>query len=224
MKREIASRFAVIVGNFTHRLVLWESTRYTACMRPLVLASSSPRRKEILKILGIPFSVVEPCFDEVLPEGMDAEHATEFFAEQKALCAARELHNGGQSAPVLASDTAIVLDKTLYGKPADAREAASFLRRFSAKTHIVYSSIAFCAEHSIKPITRTSKTLVTFKPLSDAEIAWYTATDEWRGVAGGYRVQEKGACFITRIDGLPSGVMGLPVFDVYELLREQGYF
>jgi septum formation protein len=193
-------------------------------MKPLVLASSSPRRKEILKMLGVPFRVAVPCFDEALPQGMDAARAADFFAEQKALCAMRELQNSGQSAPVLAGDTAIVLDGTLYGKPSDAREAASFLRRFSAKTHTVYSSIAFCAEHSAKPVIRASKTLVTFKPLSDAEIAWYTATNEWRGAAGGYRVQEKGACFITRVDGLPSGVTGLPIFDVYELLREQGYF
>ena len=175
-------------------------------------------------MLGVPFRVVAPCFEEALPGGMDVERATEFFAEQKALCAVRELHDSGQSASVLAADTAIVLEGRLYGKPADAREAASFLRRFSAKTHTVYSSAAFCAEGSTKPAIRTSKTLVTFKPLSDAEIAWYIAAGEWQGAAGGYRVQEKGACFITRVDGLPSGVMGLSIFDVYDLLREQGYF
>jgi septum formation protein len=193
-------------------------------MKQLVLASTSPRRAQILSMLGVPFRIVEPHFKEELPQGMDAARAAEFFASQKALCAARELQNSGQSAPVLAADTAIVLDGTLYGKPADAREAAFFLRCFSAKTHAVYSGIAFCAENSTEPIVRASKTLVTFKPLSDAEIAWYTATDEWRGAAGGYRVQEKGACFITRVDGLPSGVVGLPVFDVYELLQSQGYF
>jgi septum formation protein len=147
---------------------------------------------------------------------------------QKALSAAKKIWRGGEFPDILAADTAVVLDGALYGKPMDAEEAAAFLRDFSGRTHAVYSAVALIAGNRESadgtdslpfPTVRSRKAEVTFKTLDDGEIAGYVSTGEWKGAAGGYRIQGRGACFIEHVSEVPGCVAGLPILDVYELLR-----
>jgi septum formation protein len=194
--------------------------KFSIVMKPIILASSSPRRAEILKTMGIPFEIIRPPCEEILPDGLRVEQASEFLAAQKVRSVVPLLSD---DAWVLGADTVIILDGKLYGKPKDADDAASFLRDFSGKTHTVYSGIALQSPGN-DMLSRTSKTDVTVKELSEREIIWYLSTGEWQGAAGGYRVQGQGACFTTHLSGSPSGVMGLSIFDLYDMLLSLGYF
>ncbi|MDR1785254.1 MAG: Maf family protein [Spirochaetaceae bacterium] len=184
-------------------------------VEPLILASSSPQRGAILTGLGIPFKTALPQCDETLPEDMSADAAAGYLAERKA----RSVPGG--AGWVLGADTVVVLGGRIYGKPRDESEAARFLGALSGRTHTVYSALALRRGDRVD--TRTSATEVTFKTLHEGEIAWYVDTGEWRGAAGGYRIQGRGARFISRIFGSPSGVVGLPIFELYDILVSRGY-
>jgi septum formation protein len=193
-------------------------------VKSVILASSSPQRSQILRSLNIPFRVIVPDCEEILPPDTDPCFASEFFAVQKIESVLSRFQPDSRFPWVLASDTAIVFNAKLYGKPRDAREAASFLHDFSGNTQTVYNSIVLYNGMRQSRTVRTAKTDVVFKTLSDNEIAWYIQTAEWRGAAGGYRLQGNGACFISRISGSPSGVTGLSVSDLYDIMKEQDYF
>lgn len=192
-------------------------------MEPIILASSSPRRQELLTKLGIPFQVVMPEIDETIPENMNAEKAVEYFATKK-IHAALKLLPQGQTIPwVLSADTLISLDDKIYGKPANQDEAISFLQEFSGKEQTILSSVALFNGKLNYLSTRVNKTKVLFAHLSNEEIEWYINTGEWHGVAGAYRIQGFASCFIQKIEGSYTSVVGLPLFEFYDILKEQAY-
>ena len=165
----------------------------------LTLASRSPQRRAILEQLGVDFRVEPPDVEEVA------------HGEPRALVLenARRKCRSVEGEWVLGVDTAVVLDGRAFGKPADAAEAATLLRRLSGRTHEVMSAIALRrggAERSEVAVTG-----VRFLLLEDREVDWYVETGEWRGRAGGYAIQGRGAALVAAIDGDYWNVVGLPV-------------
>jgi septum formation protein len=171
----------------------------------LVLASASPQRKAILEQLGVEFTV-KPADVEELTQGDPREVVLE-NAVRKVRAVEGEM--------VLGCDTEVFLDGRIFGKASDEQQAEDYLRQLSGRTHEVHSGLALATVHC--PLsTAHSMTKVTFRNLSDAEIAWYLRTGEWRGRAGAYAIQGRGSALVERIDGDFWNVVGLPV---PELLR-----
>jgi septum formation protein len=189
-------------------------SRLSVLHSPLVLASASPRRAEILASLRIPF-VVRPADvpEEPLP-GETAETAAARLAADKAAAAAER----DPDSWVLAADTLVFLDGRILGKPRDDGEAAAMLRALSGREHGVVTAVRLRRGDShgagLAEISR-----VRFAPMTEGEIAWYVASGEPRDKAGAYGVQGLGARFIQEIHGSFTNVMGLPARGVYELLR-----
>ena len=192
-------------------------------MEPIILASASPRRQEILSNLNIPFKIIFPDVDETLPEDISLENAPEYFATKKVQSVIK-MFPPEQTLPwILGADTAIIYKNKLYGKPENAAEAEEFLKVFSGYTHQVISALALFNGKLNYLDTRVSVNQVTFKKLTDKEIQWYLDTDEWHGVAGGYRVQGKAQLFINNIKGSFSSIMGLSISDFYEIMQAHNY-
>ncbi len=166
---------------------------------PLVLASSSPQRRAILEQLGVDFRVVPPEVEE-LGEG-----------DPRAMVVANALRKArAVEAPrVLGVDTAVVLDGRVFGKPADADEAATFLHRLSGRTHEVWSGIALIEDGGQRSGHCTTR--VRFRLLEQPDVDWYLATGEWRERAGAYAIQGRGAALVESIEGDYWNVVGLPV-------------
>lgn len=193
-------------------------------MEPIILASSSPRRQEILKELGIPFKVIMPEIDETIPTDIPTDKLSEYFATRKVDAVMRSLPQGQFIPWILGCDTLIIDEYgTPYGKPETQEEATKYLQKLSGKTHRVISSIALFNSKLNYLDTRTNETYVTFKEMSQEEINWYVNTGEWHGAAGGYRIQGKASMFIKKIEGSYSSVVGLPIFEIYDIMLEQGY-
>ena len=192
-------------------------------MEPIILASGSPRRQEILKTLGVPFQVIIPEVDESELDGVELEKISEYLASKKVEYVSKILPAKKEVPWILGADTTMIMDGKVYGKPADIDEAVMFLKEFSGRTHTVYTSIALYNGRLKYLSTRTARTDVTFAPLSQDEIDWYISTGEWHNVAGGYRIQGFGSYFIRKIEGTSSTVIGLPLFELYDMLKEQGY-
>lgn len=179
----------------------------------LVLASSSPGRRELLGQLGIHFEVKAANLDET-------QHGDE-GARQYVERLAREKSQAVDGSVVLAADTSVVLDDQVLGKPgADVSLATSMLERLSGRSHEVLTGIAVRSNSGV--ISRVVKSEVLFRALSPAEIAWYVGTGEGADKAGGYALQGKASAFITSVIGSPSNVIGLPLTETIELLRAAG--
>jgi septum formation protein len=190
--------------------------------RPLIiLASGSPRREAILTMLGIPFKAIPSQIDEQLEPGIPVEQAPELLAIQKARSVAARLPDTVKTPWVLGADTLVILEGKPYGKPADMAQARQFLTVLSGRTHRVVTALALHHRHTGTTDTCTCIAEVTFAPLSDRDISWYLGTNEWQGVAGAYRMQGRGACFVTHIDGLESTVVGLPIEPLFALLKSK---
>lgn len=182
----------------------------------LVLASSSPRRRELLAALGLTPEIVAAGVDETLEPGEDAFRAAERLALAKTAAVAA-LH---PEALVIAADTLVVLDGRALGKPRDGREATEMLSALAGRAHQVVTGVALAL--SGRTVSGRDTTNVTFAPISAQEIARYVATDEPSDRAGAYAVQGIGGLFVTRVDGSPSNVVGLPVRLVYQLAARLG--
>lgn len=192
-------------------------------MEPIILASGSPRRQETLKTLGIPFQVIIPEIDESISEGIELERISEYLASKKVEYVSKMLPAKQEVPWILGADTVMIMDGKVYGKPADIDEAVGYLQDFSGKTHSVITSMALYNGRLKYLATRTARTEVTFAPLSKEEIDWYISTGEWHNVAGAYRIQGFASYFIKKIEGTSSTVVGLPLFELYDMLKEQGY-
>jgi len=180
----------------------------------LILASASPRRAEILRSLGIPFTVAPADVSEDLLPGETAEAAARRLAREKAASAARR----NPDAWVLAADTLVFLDGAILGKPRDDGDAAAMLRRLAGREHGVVTSVHLRrGPDGGRGLAETSR--VRFAEMTEEEIRWYVATGEPHDKAGAYGVQGLGARFIAEIHGSFTNVMGLPARVVYELLR-----
>jgi septum formation protein len=188
----------------------------------LVLASSSPRRQELLRNAGLEFAV-EPAHiaEDPLP-GESPKTCAERLAREKALAVATN-HPG---AVVLGADTIVVIGKEMLGKPFDANDAVRMLGLLSGKTHVVTTGVCLARQNSVASAarnfidTRSESTLVTMGLLSRTEIEAYVKTDEPMDKAGAYAIQGIASRWISRIEGDYFNVVGLPVALVYRMLRE----
>lgn len=182
----------------------------------LVLASSSPRRAELLTAAGFSFDVVPSVVDETpsLDES-PGDYALRVAREKAAATAERR-----PEAAILAADTVVVAARQILGKPCDAADAARMLTLLSGTVHTVQTAIVLRVNG--REICDLEKTAVHFLPLTPEEIAWYVSTGEPVGKAGGYAIQGQAARFIDRIEGSWSNVVGLPVATVYRMLKETG--
>jgi septum formation protein len=174
----------------------------------VVLASSSPQRKEILQKLGVEFEVVVPGVEELT--GGDPEVEVVENARMKARAVA-----AGGDALVIACDTDVVLDGKALGKPADEVEARRYLERMSGRGHQVLSGLVVLEDGEER--SGLERTEVVFKELSEAERERYVRFGEWRGRSGGYAIQTLGSTLVERVEGSVSNVVGLPVGLLVEL-------
>ncbi|NOQ34876.1 MAG: septum formation inhibitor Maf [Methylococcaceae bacterium] len=182
----------------------------------IILASNSPRRRELLTQLGVNYIVRPVDTDETpLEDELPLDYVQRVAAEKSALCASlTEI-----DLPILAADTAVVLDNHIMGKPENQQHAAQMLSLLSGKTHQVYSALSFRGKQHWQVVNITN---VTFRNIKPTEMAAYWQTGEPQDKAGGYAIQGLGSIFIKSINGSFSGVMGLPLFETAELLAKQG--
>jgi septum formation protein len=185
----------------------------------LYLASQSPRRRELLGRLGLPFGLIDLDVPEERAPGEPAEDYVRRVAREKAGAGLLQVV-GNPSAVVLGSDTEVVLDDEVFGKPRDAADAAAMLRRLSGRTHQVISAVSLVSPG--REVQAVSISDVTFAALTPAQIDAYLAGDQWQGKAGAYAIQGFAETFITRLSGSYSGVMGLPLHETAALLRQFG--
>jgi septum formation protein len=184
----------------------------------LVLASASPRRRELLERLGLRLRVEPVDLDETpRPDEAARAYAVRVAAEKCAAVAARPELTG---LPVLAADTTVVLEGAIFGKPADEAEAATMLRRLAGRRHDVVT--AYRIQHRDAVVERAVTTAVAFRLIAPAEVDAYVASAEWRGKAGGYAIQGIAAVFATEIRGSLTNVIGLPLAEVIADLRAAG--
>lgn len=180
----------------------------------IFLASSSPRRRELLAQIGVAHQVVEVQVDEALHAG----EAPELYVVRLALAKAQAGHAICNDWPVLGADTTVVVDGAILGKPRDRADGLAMLARLSGHTHHVYTGVAV-VDAAGEAHTRLSVSAVTFRAISAPEQEAYWDSGEPADKAGGYAVQGLGAVFIERLEGSYSGVMGLPLFETAALLR-----
>jgi septum formation protein len=183
------------------------------------LASGSPRRRELLAQIGIPFQVLNVTVDESRLPGETPPAYVVRLARQKA-DAGRGARPPGHSSPVLAADTTVVLDGKILAKPTDRSDGERMLRELAGRTHEVLTAVALATAQGL--VSRTSRSEVTFRAISAAEAHDYWATGEPRDKAGGYAIQGGAAIFVAELRGSYSGVMGLPLFETAELLAQTG--
>lgn len=182
----------------------------------VVLASSSPRRRELLTLIGIPHEVIVADIDERYLAGeTPLAHAERLAREKSAVVAARE-----PDALVIAADTIVVIDGEVLGKPRDSEHAARMLRKLSGRTHEVYTGVAVSRDGSIHSGVEVVD--VRFRELTDEEIDAYIRTGEPMDKAGSYGIQGYGATLVERIDGDYFAVMGLALGRMVRLMRHLG--
>ena len=183
----------------------------------LHLASRSPRRAELLARLGLDFGVI----DLDIPEQQGVEEPAADYVRRVA----REKAGAGllqvvavPDAVVLGADTEVILDGAVFGKPADAEDAASMLRRLAGRTHDVITAVSLVS--AAREVQAVAVSQVTFGLMSEADIDTYLACGEWQGKAGGYAIQGRAQMYVAHLSGSYSGVMGLPLYETAQLLRQ----
>jgi septum formation protein len=179
----------------------------------LVLASTSAQRRAILEQLRIPFTVVEPVYEEHDPP--DADPVA--LVREHAVGKARSVHRGGDV--TLGVDTTVHLDGLVYGKAVDAGEATDMLRELAGRTHTVLSGVCLVTPDGLW--LDHAETLVTFRRLGDEVVGGYVASGEWRGRAGAYAIQGLGGRLVERIEGDYLNVVGLPGALLVEMLERE---
>ena len=184
------------------------------------LASRSPRRRDLLQQIGIGYRLLETQVDETPQAGEEPSAYVVRLAREKASAAQASL-TGQPVLPVLAADTAVVVDGRILGKPADRHECLQMLSLLSGRSHRVYTGVALAAG---KTDSRLSISEVSFRTIRAQEAETYWRSGEPLDKAGGYGIQGLGAIFVNRLCGSYSGVMGLPLFETAELLGRAGIF
>ena len=189
-------------------------------MRKLVLASASPRRRELLSKIGLDFEVIPSSYDEKLDN--------DIFSYEKikkiALCKAQDIVNKVcKDTIIISADTVVVLDGKILGKPHSKQEAFDMIASLSGKTHEVITAIAMIEVKTNKTICRAKSTKVKFRDIDSVEIEHYISTDEPYDKAGAYAAQGLAAIFVEKIDGCFNNVVGISTFEVAQMLKELGY-
>jgi septum formation protein len=189
--------------------------------KPLVLASASPRRKQILEQLGVQFRVMPSGFDERLLDGETPETHVDRLARGKAAEVVAQLASAGDAACVLAADTIVVLESEILGKPQDDQDALRMLLGLSDRAHRVITGVALCVPGA-EPVSRVFESQVWFRKLSTASATAYVACGEGRDKAGSYAIQGFGAGLVREIRGSYTNVVGLPAAETLDLLLDAG--
>ena len=184
----------------------------------LILASKSPRRKDLLEQAGLKFSIIPSDFDESTVTLSDPESYVEILAKSKAI----DISEKYPDSWVLGADTIVLIDDCILGKPGTKEEARSMLKKLNGKMHQVITGYCLCRQTGNDIISETVKTDVYFKTLRDAEIEWYIQTGEPFDKAGAYAIQGIGAFLVKSISGSYANVVGLPVCEVIEHLISKG--
>jgi len=193
----------------------------------IYLASRSPRRRDLLKQIGVPFELL--LLREDLRRGVDVDETplpdespgvyVLRMAREKVAMAVRQIaYRGLPQKPVLAADTTVVFDGEIVGKPDDTEHAARILRAFSGREHQVLTAVAVALRDQVE--TQISVSSVWFREIPEAEIRRYCASGEPLDKAGAYGIQGRAGAFVTRISGSYSGIMGLPLAETVELLQK----
>ena len=181
---------------------------------PLILASASPRRRDLLEQVGIiPAKIAPVDVDETPQQNEKPLQYVKRLAAEKARAAAKK-HKASQ---ILAADTIVTAGAKILGKPSDKAEAEKFLTLLSGRRHRVITSVAVISPKG-QLSQRTVTTIVSFKRLTGQEINWYLESDEWQGKAGAYAIQGKAGAFVKRINGSYTNVVGLPLTETLALL------
>ena len=183
----------------------------------IILASKSPRRQQLLKLLGLDYTVKVADIDEAMDESLPPRQEVERVARQKAAAIAE---TAAEDDVVISADTIVVIDGTVLGKPGSKEKAAAMLRRLSGRTHEVMTGL--CVRRGGKILSDVVISQVTFRPLSDAEIAAYIETGEPMDKAGSYGIQGYGALLVEGIEGDYFNVVGLPVCRLGRMLARFG--
>lgn len=186
-------------------------------IEPIVLASSSPRRQQLLEMLRIPFRVIAPDVDEHVLPAERPDHYVRRLARAKAEAVAAR---AGGGALILAADTTVVLDGEIFGKPESPADAVAMLTRLQGRTHEVMTGVAVRRDGDVAQALDISR--VTFRSMDQAGLESYVATGEPLDKAGAYAIQGVGALLIARVEGDVYGVMGLPLGLVVDLLARFG--
>lgn len=190
--------------------------------KSIILASSSPRRAQLLASVGIQASVIPSDADErVDPQWQPGDIVVQ-LALRKAGAVAEQQRNAGQAAVVIGADTIVVLDGEVLGKPDDAAHATEMLAKLQGRTHEVYTGVCVIDALSGEVVSDDVRSVVTFNPMSEREILAYVNTGEPLDKAGSYGVQGIGALFVARIEGDFFSVMGLPLHVLYPMLLRFG--
>ncbi len=189
-------------------------------MAQIVLASGSPRRRELLERIGVAdFVVRTPEVEESFPEGLTPEKVVAYISREKADAAAKLC---GPEEIVITADTMVFLDQARLGKPRDEAHALEMLTALQGRRHTVCTGVSVC--QGLKRLTETESTDVFFRPATEAELRRYIATGEPMDKAGAYGVQGRGALLVERLEGDFFNVMGLPVLRLARMLEKFGVF
>ncbi len=194
-------------------------------MTPTIyLASQSPRRSQLLELLGVKFELLIPSADEdaeslevVLRNEAPRAYVQRVTGLKLDAAVVRMKARGFKTAPVICSDTTVAMGRVIYGKPENEKDAVRMLTELSGKTHRVLTAVAM--QSGKKRVQALSVSQVTFAPMSQQQIKAYVASGEPMGKAGAYAIQGKAAAYISRISGSHSGIMGLPMHETATLLR-----
>lgn len=182
----------------------------------LILASASPRRKELLELMGLPFSVIVSGEKEVVPENASVSDVVCALSRQKAEHVAKE----HPEACVIGADTVVELDGEILGKPHTPENAFAYLKRLQGRSHNVYTGLTVITPRGAD--TRFCKTHVTFRAMTDEEINWYVSTGDPLDKAGAYGVQGLACYFVDSLEGNYFNVIGLPIPLLYDMLLDAG--
>ena len=187
-------------------------------MEKLILASNSPRRKELLGVLGVPFDVIVPGCDESYPADAEPLSVPAVLARRKA-----EAVSGCVSSEsvVVAADTMVHFRGRLLGKPRDENEARGFISMLQGDVHDVVTGVAVAFGGRCDVVSVVTR--VKIRSMDGSDIEWNLSRGEWKDAAGAYKIQGATACFVDWIEGSYSNVVGLPISTVYDMLKKQGF-
>ncbi|MEJ8303142.1 Maf family protein [Saccharibacillus sacchari] len=188
--------------------------------KPLILASGSPRRRELLSLLNLPFEVKVSDADESVPEKWSPERIVQELALRKARAVIAE--GVPEDAVIIGSDTIVVLEGIVLGKPTDEADAKRMLNALSGHTHQVYTGLACIQGSGEHELSNFSQASVTMRNITESEIEAYVAGGEPMDKAGSYAVQGLGAVFVERIEGDYHTIVGLPIAALYRMLGQFG--
>jgi len=199
----------------------------------IILASQSPRRKQLLDQLGLEYEIISSNIEEIVPPFINGQNSpsqivTE-LARQKAFAVGERLQKNNKISEeliIIGADTIVIMNKKVYGKPNSPSEAKTILQELCGKIHQVYTGVAILsfnlAKSSIQCLTEAENSLVSFRNYSESEINAYIATGEPMDKAGAYALQGAGACLVAKIEGCYTNVIGLPMPILVKMLRSVG--